>query len=141
MSHTATGEWKSFEIRMLHRRAERLVLRADVAAEAGCLEDARASLEEARTLWAAAPGIAEVQQKIDGRIIPAHVGGDVISTHAPEAAVSLPEGMPSKWKEVAAAAAAVLFVCAALAVLAGTTINRRLSARDAKAIVDVIEAP
>jgi len=150
MSHTATGEWKSFEIRMLHRRAERLVLRADVAADAGCLDDARAFLEEARTLWPAAPGIAEVQHKIDSdsvipapapavappkwNEVPAVLGGGAIQAPAPAV-------LPTKWKEVAAAGAAVLFVCVALAVLAGTTLHRRLSARDAKAIVDIIEPP
>jgi len=64
-SHTATGEWKSFEIRMRRRRAERLVLRADVAAEAGCFDEARASLDEARALWPYAPRLAEVQQRVD----------------------------------------------------------------------------
>jgi hypothetical protein len=126
MSHTATGEWKSFEIRMRRRRAERLVLRAGVAADAGCLDDARAALEEARTLWSAAPGIAEVQQTIDT--------GSVVPAPAPARA-------PSKWKEVAAAAGFVLFVCAAIAILGTTTIHRRLSARDTKAIVDIIDAP
>jgi hypothetical protein len=126
MSHTATGEWKSFEIRMVHRRAERLVLRAHVEADAGRVEDARASLEEARTLWPAAPGIAEVQQKIDGAsLIPAQA----------------PVVVSSKWKEVVAAAAAVLFVCTALAVLAATALHRQLSTRDGKAVVDIINAP
>jgi len=39
---------------MRRRRAERLLLRADVAADAGCVEDARACLAEARDL---APGL------------------------------------------------------------------------------------
>jgi len=77
-------------------------------------------------LWSAAPGIAEVQQKIDT--------GSVVPAPAPALA-------PSKWKEVAAAAGFVLFVCAAIAILGTTTIHRRLSARDAKAIVDIIDAP
>ena len=47
--HTATGEWQSFEMRMRRRRAERLALRAAVAAQAGCLEDARACLPSSRT--------------------------------------------------------------------------------------------
>jgi hypothetical protein len=56
-SHTTTGEWKSFELRMRRRRAERLVLRAHVAAAAGYAEDARLSLAEARRL---APGLAAI---------------------------------------------------------------------------------
>jgi hypothetical protein len=57
ISHTSSGEWQSFEARMRRRRAERCILRAEVAAEAGCLEDARAALDEARKL---APGLAEI---------------------------------------------------------------------------------
>lgn len=64
MSHTATGEWKSFEIRMRRRRAERLVLRADVAIDAECFDDARALLDEAQKLWAGVPGIAEVESRL-----------------------------------------------------------------------------
>lgn len=126
MSHTATGEWKSFEIRMRRRRAERLVLRADVAAEAGCVEDARALLDEARALWSTAPGLAELQRKID----------DVGATPA-----EAPATAPSRWKEMTAAAAVVLFISAALAVVGAAAIHRRLPARDAKALVDVIPAP
>src|SRR5262245_12543296 len=48
--HTATGEWKSFERRMRQRRVDRLLLRADVAMEYGCHEDARDCLAEARQL-------------------------------------------------------------------------------------------
>lgn len=159
MSHTATGEWQSFELRMRRRRAERLVLRADVAADAGCFEDAQAALAEARTLWPGAPGIAEVQYKIDAdNVIPPH---DVILADppapvqtgvlSPDPALFLdltapldpnpaPASVPSRWKEVTAAAAALVFVCAAVAVLATTTLHSRLSARDAKSIADVIEA-
>jgi hypothetical protein len=57
ISHTSSGEWQSFEGRMRRRRAERCILRAQVAAEAGCLEDARAALDEARKL---APGLADI---------------------------------------------------------------------------------
>lgn len=63
-SHTATGEWKSFEIRMRRRRAERLVLRASVAADAGCFDEARAAIDEARTLWLGAPGLADLEQRL-----------------------------------------------------------------------------
>lgn len=97
-SHTATGEWQSFEIRMRRRRAERLVLRAEVAAEAGCLDDARASLEEARTLWPNAPGLGDLHQKIQS---------------ATAAAVGLQLQPPSRWKETAAAVGAMLFIASA----------------------------
>lgn len=98
-SHTATGEWKSFEIRMRRRRAERLVLRADVAAEAGCFDDARELLGEARALWSAVPGLADVEQRIARGAAP----------------VATPRAQ-LKWKEVTAAAAALLFVVAAVIV-------------------------
>src|SRR5690242_2712132 len=65
MSHTKTGEWKSFEIRMRHRRAERLVLRAEAAADAGRIEDARACLTEARALAPSLGGIAAVEARLD----------------------------------------------------------------------------
>src|SRR3954467_14961354 len=57
VSHTATGEWQSFELRMRRRRAERLALRAEMAASAGFEEDARACLAEARSL---APDLPEL---------------------------------------------------------------------------------
>lgn len=57
LSHTTGADWQSFESRMRRRRAERLALRADVAADAGCPDAARACLEEARTL---APGLPEL---------------------------------------------------------------------------------
>jgi hypothetical protein len=49
---------------MRRRRAERLVLRADVAADAGCPEDARACLEEARTLAPGLPELALIEAKL-----------------------------------------------------------------------------
>src|SRR5690349_2917890 len=64
MSHTTTGEWKSFEIRMRRRRAERLVAKADAAADAGRLEEARVSVAEARRLAPDLGGIAAVEQKL-----------------------------------------------------------------------------
>lgn len=67
ISHTSTGEWQSFEGRMRRRRAERCILRAEVAAEAGCLEEARAALEEARKLAPGLPEIAAVEANIFGR--------------------------------------------------------------------------
>jgi hypothetical protein len=49
-THTGTQQWQSFEIRMRRRRAERCRLRAEVAIDAGFLDDAEAALEEARQL-------------------------------------------------------------------------------------------
>jgi hypothetical protein len=63
-SHTSTTEWKSFEIRMRRRRAERCFLRAEVALNAGFDEDARKALEEARRLDPWAPEIAEIEKRI-----------------------------------------------------------------------------
>jgi hypothetical protein len=61
MSHTATGEWQSFELRMRRRRAARLALRAEAAASAGFEDDARACLSEARTLAPELPEIAAAE--------------------------------------------------------------------------------
>lgn len=61
-SHTTTGEWQSFETRMRRRRAERLAVRAEVAAEAGCMDDAWQCVEEARLLSPAA--IVETEKKL-----------------------------------------------------------------------------
>jgi hypothetical protein len=63
-SHTSTTEWKSFEIRMRRRRAERCFLRAEVALNAGFDEDARKALDEARRLDPSAPEIAEMEKRI-----------------------------------------------------------------------------
>jgi hypothetical protein len=49
-THTSTQEWQSFEIRMRRRRAERCLLRAEVALDAGFEDDARLALDEARRL-------------------------------------------------------------------------------------------
>jgi hypothetical protein len=64
-SHTTTGEWKSFELRMRLRRAERLVIRAQMAADAGYAEDARLSLAEARQLAPGLAGIEAVEETLD----------------------------------------------------------------------------
>jgi hypothetical protein len=65
LSHTATGEWQSFELRMRRRRAERLALRAEAAASAGFEEDARACLAEARALAPDLPEIAAVEAALE----------------------------------------------------------------------------
>jgi hypothetical protein len=63
-SHTASGEWQSFEIRMRRRRAERLALRAEVAAMAGFPEEAQGHLAEARTLAPDLPELLRVERSI-----------------------------------------------------------------------------
>ena len=64
-SHTATGEWQSFELRMRKRRAERLLLRAGTAADIGHADEARECLEEARRLAPGLAGIAAVEHKLN----------------------------------------------------------------------------
>ena len=63
-SHTGTGEWKSFEGRMLQRRAERLVQRASTAAGAELFDEARAAIDEARLLWPSTPRIADFELRL-----------------------------------------------------------------------------
>ena len=64
VSHTTTGEWQSFEVRMRRRRAERLLLRAEAAIEAGCLDDARVCLSEAKALDPTLPAIDALEQRL-----------------------------------------------------------------------------
>ena len=64
ISHTSSSEWQSFEGRMRRRRAERCILRAEVAAEAGCMDEAREALQEARKLAPGLPEIAAVEANI-----------------------------------------------------------------------------
>jgi hypothetical protein len=59
-THTGTEQWQSFEIRMRHRRAERCVLRAEAALDAGLEAEARAALDEARSLDPDAPSFDEL---------------------------------------------------------------------------------
>lgn len=63
-SHASTSEWQSFEMRMRRRRAERLLLRADVATEAGCFDDARECLAEIRALAPSTPGLEDAERKL-----------------------------------------------------------------------------
>jgi hypothetical protein len=69
--HTETSEWKSFEIRVRRRRAERLVIRAAEAVDKGCVEEARECLTEARNLEPALPSIAAVERKLEAPPAPA----------------------------------------------------------------------
>jgi hypothetical protein len=63
-SHVTTGEWQSFELRMRRRRAERCLLRADIALEAGFVDDAREALEEARRLAPGVGGVSALEARI-----------------------------------------------------------------------------
>lgn len=64
-SHTSTVQWQSFEVRMRQRRAERCLLRAEVALEAGFPDDARVAVDEARFLDPCLPGLDELEQRIE----------------------------------------------------------------------------
>ena len=64
VSHTTTGEWQSFETRMRQRRAQRLVLRAQAAMDAGYVEDARICLDEARALAPTLPQLAAIERSL-----------------------------------------------------------------------------
>jgi hypothetical protein len=64
LAHTTGADWQSFESRMRRRRAERLALRADVAADAGYPDDAWVCLEEARTLAPGLPELALIEAKL-----------------------------------------------------------------------------
>jgi hypothetical protein len=64
-AHTSTDQWQSFEMRMRQRRIVRLLLRAQIAHEAGCDEDAREALAEAERLNEHAPGLAEIRAALE----------------------------------------------------------------------------
>ena len=63
-SHSTTGEWKTFELRMRHRRVERLLLRAEAAADAGDRDAARACLEELQRLMPGLPAIETLRERL-----------------------------------------------------------------------------
>jgi hypothetical protein len=62
--HTNSDEWQSFEARMRRRRVERCLLRADVALDAGVLDDVRVAIEEARQLIPEDPRIPELAARL-----------------------------------------------------------------------------
>jgi hypothetical protein len=64
VSHTSTGEWQSFEVRMRRRRAERLLVRAEAAVEADSLDDARTCLAEARALAPDLPALDALERRL-----------------------------------------------------------------------------
>jgi hypothetical protein len=63
-SHIATEEWQSFELRMRHRRAERMLARAEAALDNGHFEDASAAVDEARGLCPSLAALDDVAAKV-----------------------------------------------------------------------------
>lgn len=73
-SHTSTPQWKSFEVRMRRKRAERCLIRADLALNAGLPDEAQAAVDEARQLAPDLAGLPEMDRRIaEGAPIPALV--------------------------------------------------------------------
>ncbi len=64
-SHTSTQQWQSFEFRMRHRRAERCLLRAEMALDAGLDDEAREALDEAERLNSYSPKLADLRSVLD----------------------------------------------------------------------------
>lgn len=58
---------------MRRRRAERLALRAQAAADAGCWEDARTCIAEARALSPGLPKLDEIERELPGFVPPADI--------------------------------------------------------------------
>lgn len=112
VSHTTTGEWQSFENRMRRRRAERLALRAQAAADAGCFEDARMCLAEARGLCPGLTQLDEIERQLP-RV------GPVIEEVTPDAAERVETAPQPARGRRGALAAAVLVLAATAAVVAG----------------------
>ncbi len=67
-SHTSTHQWQSFEFRMRHRRAERCLLRAEMALDAGFEDDAREALDEAERLHSENPKLAALRDLLADRV-------------------------------------------------------------------------
>ena len=67
-SHTTSGEWQSFELRMRRRRAQRLSERAQAAIDDGRLEDARLCVDEARSLDPTLPQLATLNARISSPV-------------------------------------------------------------------------
>lgn len=97
-------------MRMRYRRAERCLLRADVALEAGFPEDAREALAEARALAPQMPGLDELEARIAN---PPVIVEDVLGLPADIAAESQP---PTRTRR-AASLMAMAAACAMFAVV------------------------
>ena len=65
-SHTSTPQWQSFEVRMRHRRAERCLVRANLAFSAGNFAEARAAIDEAKEAAADFPGVRDMELRLAG---------------------------------------------------------------------------
>ena len=65
-SHTSTPQWQSFEVRMRRRRAERCLVRANLAFSAGDFAEARAAIDEAKEAAADFPGVARMELRLAG---------------------------------------------------------------------------
>jgi hypothetical protein len=74
-SHVSTTEWQSFEVRMRRRRAERLMMRAEVALEAGFVDQAREALDEARQLDSSTPSLEALRERVGPAPEPAAAPG------------------------------------------------------------------
>src|SRR3954470_16018907 len=129
VSHTSTGEWQSFESRMRRKRAERLTLRAEIAAEAGCFDDARQCLDEARSIAPGLPAIAAAESLIAHREAPpplpkAPAFDLTPATSAPVASEPVPSALRRKILSytVAGAVLAILIVVALIARPRPTTV-------------------
>ena len=102
--HTSTDQWQSFEMRMRQRRIERLLIRADVALDAGFEDEARTALEEAEGLRADDPGVVALKTRLAGRgarpaaamppTAPAPPVPVVIAPASPESVVLAPSVSP-----------------------------------------------
>ncbi|MBA3638823.1 MAG: hypothetical protein H0W53_05995 [Acidobacteria bacterium] len=115
-SHTATHQWQSFEFRMRHRRAERCLLRAEMALDAGVEDDAREALDEAERLHSENPKLAALQAILADR-----AAASVVAYQAAQHA-------SSRGRMVRVAAAALIF----LLVGAGAYLGTRTDAPDVR---------
>jgi hypothetical protein len=63
-SHTASAQWQSFEARMRQRRAQRCLLKAHQALEAGLVEEARRACADAREMVPTLPDLAPLEERL-----------------------------------------------------------------------------
>ena len=123
--HTTTGEWQSFELRMRRRRAERLLLRADAAADAGFIDEAREALAEARRLEPSLPDVARLAQRLERGLGSAterppergsHEDRRTASATRPHVASAPPTHVASAFRRKATFAAAIALVALSAAI-------------------------
>jgi hypothetical protein len=117
---------------MRRRRVERLLLRAEVAAQSGCLDDAMSALEEARKLAPGYPGITRLErelqqspQNLPGLAARVEAGPDRRRLH----------------RTLAAAAIVVSAIAGAVAVRAARPAQPLLTSHDARSVVPRVVAP